>query len=155
MTQKMSKRTIGRVDRIDFPEFELFDLPAKVDTGAYGNSIHCEEWEVTENSSGKTLHFKLQPEGQKFSTSEYIVKPVKSSMGATEKRFVIQTTAIIFATQYVIKMSLTKRSDMKYPVLLGRTLLNGNFIVDTASTNLSFRQKNNPGKAILETPKGN
>ncbi|MEO2061132.1 MAG: peptidase, partial [Mesonia sp.] len=42
MTNK-SKKTIGRVDKADFPELGLNEIAIKIDTGAYTSSIHCED----------------------------------------------------------------------------------------------------------------
>lgn len=141
MAKNTPKNLIGRVDKIDFPEFELFDMPVKIDTGAYGSSIHCHRWEEVHTDAGDFLYFWLEPDGPTFKTKTYTTKVVKSSTGIAEERFVIQTTLVIFAEHHSIHMSLTNRSDMKFPVLLGRTLLSGNFIVDTAYTNLSFKKK--------------
>ena len=33
-------KTIGRVETISILDLELFDLDAKIDTGAYSNSLH-------------------------------------------------------------------------------------------------------------------
>jgi len=34
-------RIIGRKDRADFPMFDMFNVPVKIDSGAYTSSIHC------------------------------------------------------------------------------------------------------------------
>ena len=36
----MPKKTIGRIDKADFPALDLFDIDIKIDTGAYTSSIH-------------------------------------------------------------------------------------------------------------------
>jgi hypothetical protein len=36
-------KTIGRVETISILDLELFDLDAKIDTGAYSNSLHCDD----------------------------------------------------------------------------------------------------------------
>jgi hypothetical protein len=45
---------IGRSDRIDLPELEIFDIEAKVDTGAYGCALHCHHVEIV-HRDGKAI----------------------------------------------------------------------------------------------------
>jgi hypothetical protein len=54
---------------------------------------------------------------------------------------VIETLIVLFGEAFLTEFTLSERGEMKYPVLVGRKLLNRNFIVDTAKTNISFKQK--------------
>ncbi len=141
------KLTIGRIDKADFEEFGLEEIDVKIDTGAYGCAIHCDHIEEIVEKGEKLLRFQLlDPEHPKynhksFTTPNYTVKTVKSSTGVPEERFVINTEINLFDKNFNIRLSLTDRGEMRYPVLLGRTLLNGNFIVDTSKTNVSFKRK--------------
>ena len=51
-------QVLGRYDRIDLPELGLYDLHAKVDTGAYTCSLHCHRAQVV----GGRLEFVLLDE---------------------------------------------------------------------------------------------
>ena len=138
---------IGRVDKADFPELSLINISIKVDTGAYTSSIHCHH--ITEVMIGDEMYIEfelLDPSyakfhGKKFKTKRYKKKSVKNSFGISEERFIIETIIIIFGNEYPIELSLSERSDMKYPILIGRKMLNGRFIVDTSKVNLSYRLK--------------
>ena len=33
---------IGRIERVNFPLWNMKDIEAKIDTGAYTSSIHCQ-----------------------------------------------------------------------------------------------------------------
>ncbi|MEZ4766779.1 MAG: RimK/LysX family protein, partial [Calditrichia bacterium] len=68
-------------------------------------------------------------------------KTVRSSSGHSEDRYFIQTILRIFDENLTVILSLTDRSDMKYPVLIGRKLLQKRFVVDVSRTNLSARGK--------------
>lgn len=146
-TAKKIKKTLGRVDRVDFPDLHLEEIDVKIDTGAYGCSIHCDHIEEVEVEGQKHIRFQLLDpthpnyNHRKFEFSQYKTKIVKSSSGVPEERFVIQTRVLLFNELHSINLSLTNRGEMKYPVLLGRTLLNGKFVVDTSRTNLSFKHK--------------
>lgn len=58
-----------------------------------------------------------------------------------EERYVITTDILIFNKRIKTEFSLSDRSTMKYPILLGRKLLAKRFVVDVAVTNLSFKNK--------------
>ncbi|WP_372641982.1 ATP-dependent zinc protease [Ancylomarina sp.] len=140
-------KIIGRIDKADFPELNLLDIDIKVDTGAYTSSIHCHDVQEIELDGEKFIEFKLldpshtQYNSKIFKVKNYEVKSVKSSFGAVEQRFIVNTKIVIFGKEYSIKLSLSERSDMRIPILLGRRFLNKKFIVDTSSKNLSFKLK--------------
>lgn len=140
-------KVIGRIDKADFPELKLKNISIKVDTGAYTSSIHCHEINEVEINGVKHIKFQLlDPSHSKymdktFTVKNYEVKKVKSSFGETEERFIVNTYIIIFDKEYPIKLSLSERSDMKYPILLGRRFLNKQFVVDTSLKNISYIQK--------------
>lgn len=150
--KKYYMKIIGRVDRVDFPELELKNIDVKVDTGAYTSSIHSHEIKEVELNGIKHIEFRLldsshpKYNSKVFKVKNYKIKSVKSSFGAVEQRYIINTTIVIFETEYPIKFSLSERSDMKYPVLLGRRFLNKKFIVDTSQKNISFKIEKNKKK---------
>lgn len=141
------KRIIGRKEFASFPEFELKQIDVKIDTGAYTSSIHCYHIEEKNLNDKKVLFFKLldpkhkQYNNQIFSTENYRQKIIRSSTGHASKRYIIKTQIELFDQLYPIELSLSERKSMKYPVLIGRKLLNGKFIVDTSKINLTRSSK--------------
>jgi len=141
------KITIGRKDRADFPELFLNDIHLKVDSGAYTSTIHCHHIREINIANEKFIEFQLLDPShtkyreEKFKTKNYKKKRVKNSFGISEQRFVVGTTIILFGEQYPIELSLSERSDMKFPILLGRKLLKNRFIVDVSKYDLSFKAK--------------
>jgi hypothetical protein len=71
----------------------------------------------------------------------YKTKNVKSSSGESQERTFIKTSIVLFRRRIPIELSLTDRSDMRYPVLLGRKLLKRRFVVDVARQLLSYKAK--------------
>lgn len=138
---------IGRVDKLDFPELDLRNIDVKVDTGAYTSSIHSHDIREIEVNGEKYIEFKLLDSSHPkfnnrvFKVKNYELKSVKSSFGDVEQRFVIKTKILIFEQEYPIHLSLSERSDMKFPILLGRRFLNKRFTVDTSLKKLSFKLK--------------
>ncbi|TXD50468.1 MULTISPECIES: ATP-dependent zinc protease [unclassified Polaribacter] len=143
------KIIIGRTDKADFPELSLEEIDVKIDSGAYTSSIHCSNIkEFTENNESLIKFTLLDPEHsfynhKEFRSKNYTSKIVKSSNGISEKRFMIQTEIVIFNTTFPIHFTLSERTDMKFPVLLGRKFLNKKFVIDTAKKNLSNKLKQN------------
>lgn len=141
----MSKKIIGRTDIVNFPDLRLFGLSVKIDTGAYTSSIHCHEIQEIETKRGQSLSFRLlDPEHEQYHDKLFVLKNykkkvVKNSFGEQEERFVIDTNVVLFQKTYPIELSLSNRYSMKFPVLLGRKILD-HFLVDVSKVNLSFTQ---------------
>ena len=138
---------IGRTDQIDFPGLELSDVFVKVDTGALTSSMHCQDVYIKRKGRKTKLHFRLaDPYHPKNEEREYVVddffkKSVKSSNGLSEERYFITTEVVIFGAAIETEFSLTDRGEMKFPVLIGRKLLEGRYIVDVSQKDLSFKEK--------------
>jgi hypothetical protein len=138
------KRIIGRAERVDFPRFGLTGLEAKVDTGARTSSIHCADVRVeTEHEDGsKNISFTLlDPEhpdynGRRFRARHVDTRIVKSSNGEQQERHVVEADIVIAGRVIRTEFTLADREAMSYPVLLGRRLLRGNFIVDVSRKRL-------------------
>lgn len=130
------KITIGRNEKVNFPELELWDIDAKVDTGAYTSSIHCHD--IREDLEKEIIYFKLlDPDHSDYNETElefdaYTKTIVKSSTGIPEKRYKIRTDIQMGTESYKTTFTLTDRGSMKYPVLLGRVVLSKRFIVDVS-----------------------
>ena len=142
----MNKRIIiGRQDVADFPKLHLFELPVKIDSGAYTSSLHCHNIvEFEQNGEKKIKCNFLDPEHEKYHEKEFIFdnfkkRKVKSSNGIVEVRYSITTEITLFNTIYPIELTLTERGSMKFSVLLGRKFLSKKFIINTALKNLSLK----------------
>lgn len=142
----MEKRIIGRIDIAKFPLLKLDAIAVKIDTGAYTSSIHCHEIKIKKDVWGKErLSFRLldpeheQYHGKRFECKTFEKKSIKNSFGEVEERFVIHTQIELFQRIYPIELTLTDRGNMKFPVLLGRKILD-HFLVDVSRTNLSFKE---------------
>jgi|SRR6185437_7152416 len=146
MKKNGDKRVIGRTDKVDLPDFKIKNISVKIDTGAYTSSIHCSSVRLT-GDNNEVLCFKIFDtgedwEGREFETKDFSERDIKNSFGQIEKRFVIKTRIKIFRKSRETEFSLSDRSNMKHPVLLGRKLLrDANLIVDVARFNLSFKYK--------------
>ena len=134
---------------VSFPELDIDAIEAKIDTGAYTSAIHCSNiHEETAPDGTKEIALDLldpshpQYNHKKLKFSEYDLREIKSSFGEVQERYVIRTKIKFFDEEFEEEFSLSDRSDMKYPVLIGRKLLKGRFIVDVSRKNVSQKFKN-------------
>ncbi|MNJ90729.1 hypothetical protein D3C87_83660 [compost metagenome] len=147
--ESVNKRIIGRKDVISFPAFELADVPVKIDSGAYSCSMHCELIEIIEFDNREQLRVVfLDPEipgytGKEVIFSEFKTKTVKSSNGISQERYFVKGTVQLYGESFETVFSLTERTGLRNPVLLGRKLLNKRFLIDTSKTNCSYKYENN------------
>lgn len=142
MPKTAELKIIGRVETVGFPELSLPHLEAKIDTGAYSTALHCHKIWLVEENGQSVLHFDLlDPDHTHYQegiakANTFKKKKVKSSNGRMEERYVIKTKIKIGKKQYRADVSLTDRRKMKYPVLIGRKLLNKKFMVDVSKEHL-------------------
>jgi hypothetical protein len=135
------KIIVGRLEIISILDLELFDLDAKVDTGADSNALHCDHIEIDEKNN--KVSFTLLDEvhesyhGKRMIFPLYKIKRVKSSNGQVELRPSIKVITMFMGKKIKSVISLTNRADMKYPMLIGRRFLNERFLVDVSQEYLS------------------
>lgn len=140
---------VGRRELVDFPRFQLWGVEAKVDTGAYTGAIHCSNIHVETDAQGKRrLHVQLldpshpSSDGSPMQFEEFMLRDIRSSNGEVQERYVIRACVRLFGEDFDTEFSLSDRSDMRYPVLLGRVLLRqARLVVDVARRNLSHKNQ--------------
>jgi hypothetical protein len=145
VTKSRKKKIIGRREKVSFPELGIKYIDAKIDTGAYSSVLHCHHINVYEFEGEWFVKFSpLDPEHPEYAKKEFnfpvfAQKTIKNSFGESENRYFIKTKISLFKTRYPIELSLTDRSSMDFPVLIGRKLLHGRFLVNVSRTNQSYK----------------
>jgi len=139
----MIRKTIGRVDKIDFPKLDLYNIDVKIDTGAYTSAIHCSQIIVDGNSLKCTFYSKGHPNfsGKEVIFENFTKTNVKSSNGFKENRFKVKSEVVFFGKTYKINLTLSTREEMRFPVLIGRQFLKRKFLVDVDQENISHNLK--------------
>lgn len=144
----VEKKILGRKDLVSFPGFELENVPVKIDSGAYSSSMHCQSIEVVEFGEKEQLRVVFLDSGISGYTGKEVIfddfktKIVKSSNGIAQERFFVKGTVRLFGKTYETVFSLTERTGLRNPILLGRRLLNKRFLIDTSKTNCSYKYEN-------------
>lgn len=133
LTKKNNLKLIGRREFVDFPLLGVFKIEAKIDTGAYTSSIHCSEIYIKTENTKPVLYFVVFSNdlNQKMHRIEdFSLKKIKNSFGEMEERYIIKTLIKIGSKKIKTTVSLSDRANMRYPVLIGRKLVKGKFIID-------------------------
>jgi len=148
MKSKVGEKTIiGRREKANLPQFGLNHVDVKVDSGAYTSSIHVSSCKEVEMEGAILLEVIFLDENhsafdnEKHYFQEYRIKKVKSSNGHEQLRYFIKCTIELLGRKIKTEFSLTERKGMRYPILLGRKLLNKRFIIDTSLVNVSKKTK--------------
>ncbi len=145
------KGVIGRNELIGFPKYELTHVPAKVDTGAYRSAIHATN--IVEKNGVLTFtildgHVQSPELRQTISTDKYRKVRVTNSFGVREERYEVKLRIKLGHRVFNASFSLADRSRNAFPVLIGREMLNGRFIVDTSVVRVKRSQLALPKDAI-------
>jgi hypothetical protein len=132
--------TIGWLEHVEFPEWGVEKLIAKIDTGARTSSIHAEN--ITEREDGQIEFDVVTRIGAQdrwvHVTCPYIRKTnVRSSSGRAQIRYVVRTTLAIGGIKKIVEITLSSRKKMLRRVLVGRTTLTGTFVVDVSQVHLA------------------
>jgi len=106
-----------------------FKVPARVDTGAATTSLDARNIRV----KGSMVSFTLPPRFGGSTITAPIVdwKYVRTSK-SREKRPVVEMELCIASIKLRARVNLNDRSHMRYPMIIGRNVITGNFLVDTS-----------------------
>lgn len=135
-------KTIGWKETVDLPDLGLYDVPAKVDTGARTSVIHCNDIQLIKK--GRKEYVEFRPLDDRFGAPQthhllpfHSERKIRNSFGQEENRIVIYTQIQLFNEIHTIELSLRDRSGMEFPMLLGRSFIRRKFLVDVSLANLS------------------
>lgn len=133
---------IGALEKVSLPDLELYDLDAKIDTGADSSALHCDHITVENGIVTFALLDEVHPayNGKTFSLPVVREKRVRSSNGIPSKRVFIETVITIGQVTKKTRISLTDRSDLKHPMLIGKRYLSGHFLVDVSRSYIGMEK---------------
>ncbi|NRD74105.1 ATP-dependent zinc protease [Shewanella sp. VB17] len=140
-----NKLIVGCLEICHLPELSIVDLQVRIDTGAKTSSLHVDNI-VRFNQSGKPwVSFDIHPDI--YEVEDIIqckaklcdTRRIKSSNGAVEERYIIETMLALGNASWPIQLSLTNRADMSYLMLLGREAMADKVLVDPSQNYLTDR----------------
>lgn len=129
-------KTVGRLLQVKLPLLGVESLTAKVDTGAFSGSLHATAIKVIKTDNGKILQFVPHGKKEAITVDSFHKRNVTSSNGQAATRYAFETEIEILGKNYPITITLSNRSSMKYPMLVGRKFLSRHgFLVDVTINN--------------------
>lgn len=132
MADIKNRTVIGQSEYVDIVDLGLTRVPARIDTGARTSAI----WASDIKEENGELRFKLFGQDSEFYTGkelvfkDYEMREVTPSNGITEERYMIKVRVKLSDRKIMSRITLANRSTQKYPVLIGRNVLRGKYIVD-------------------------
>ena len=116
-------------------------FPARIDTGAESCSLHVEKLEIENESSkrldnvDKKIRFLVKQGGKSKWVEAKVadairVKSAALSSGKFDRRYKVRLTLEWNGFRKEVLVTLNDRTDMAYPLLIGRNFLRGDFLVD-------------------------
>lgn len=130
------KKIIGAQEWCCLPDLNVSAIKARVDSGAKISSIHATNIETFTRNQTQWIRFNLHPLQRSTHATITCEAPVadrrviKSSNGACEERYIINTPITLQGQTWNIDLSLTNREGMNFRMLLGREAMIGRLLVD-------------------------
>ena len=121
---------------MDLPDLGISRILARIDTGAATSALHVENLEEFKEKNRNWVRFSLRPDIHNTAYSVQITarikgrKKIKNTSATAERRSVIETTLELANRSWKINLTLTDRSGMNYPLLIGREAMAGRIMVD-------------------------
>jgi hypothetical protein len=136
MTRSDKLTILGWREWLALPELGLPYIKAKIDTGARTSALHAFSVEAFMADGVRRVRFGIHPlqkrtDVERFCEAEVADERwVTDSGGHKEKRLVIVTPVKMGDRLWPIEMTLTNRDTMGFRMLLGRTAMQGRFLVN-------------------------
>lgn len=134
---------VGWCEVVALPELGV-KLRAKIDTGARSCALHVSSMqEIGFDDDGNVLmdiavpDARAKPRSLRVVVAEYA--HVKDSSGRVSRRPVIETLLSLGGRAWRVRVTLTDRGDMRFPMLVGRTALTADMRVDPSRRYLARR----------------
>jgi hypothetical protein len=139
-------QVIGWLEHVDFVDWGLRRVKAKIDTGARTSALGVMSYELRDEPTGtKTASFRLALDRRHPERIKDIVAPVVrmvivcNSSGMREQRPLVETSLRIGSITKRVRLTITNRAGMRFGMIVGRKALEGDFMVDVAKKYLLKR----------------
>jgi len=143
---------LGWREWVSLPDWSVPHMKAKVDTGARTSSLHAFGLEHFERDGDTWARFDVHP-WQRSAADDMTVeakvieqREIKSSSGDAETRSVVSAVVGIAGVATTIELTLARRDQMGFRMLLGRQAIRGRFLVDPGRSYIGGR----PPRAVRQ-----
>ena len=128
---------IGWKERVHFPDWGVRRVRVKIDTGARTSALGADFYNLAEDPVlGRVVELTITFDRKRPDRQTSIRAPmlgqtvVCNSSGMTEQRPVIETQIRLGPVTKLVRFTIANRSRMRFPVILGRRALAGDFLID-------------------------
>jgi hypothetical protein len=132
---------------VSMPELGVDWIKAKLDTGARTSALHAFDLEELERDGQPWVRFSVHP-WQRSAKDAVVaelpvhdVRTVRSSSGHVQERYVVMMAIRIGTRRIRTEVTLTRRDEMGFRLLVGREALRQGFVVDASHSYLGGRPK--------------
>ena len=131
--------SIGWREWIYLPKFDDFAIKAKVDTGARTSALHATQIKEYDNNGKKLVSFRLHQSNKHIDISTQLIRYLKitCSFGDSEIRPLIRLKIRLGERSWFTEVTLTKRTRMTYPMLIGRNTLMKKYLIHSHKSYLT------------------
>lgn len=140
---------LGWREWASLPDIGINLIECKVDTGARTSALHAYYVEPFDKNGIRYVRFGIHPNQGDTATEQHCEaevldrRVVSDSGGHKEERYVIRTSIILGKHNWPIEITLTNRDTMRFRMLLGRTAIAENFVVDSGAKRLAGKPSKN------------
>jgi hypothetical protein len=120
--------TVGWCETVALPELGVARLAAKIDTGARTSALHA---------AFRVIGDEVELRHRRVPLRGWLT--IRDSGGHAERRPVIETMLALGKVVRRVRLTLTHRGDMRFPMLVGRSALGPGVMVDPSRKNLLRR----------------
>lgn len=148
--------TAGWREWVGLPDLGIAHVKAKLDTGARTSALHAFEIEELRRDGADWVRFEVHPWQRSKADARVVEWPVhdrrlvRSSTGHEQERIVIRTALAMLGTPVTTEITLARRDEMGFRMLVGREALRQGFVVDAAHSYLGGR----PDRAVRQRNRG-
>ena len=149
---------LGWREWVALPELGVARIRCKVDTGARTSALHAFYVEEFTAQGIAMVRFGMHPVQGKTEHEVHCEarileqRKVTDSGGHTETRYVIKTPVIVGDAIWHVEITLTNRDTMRYRMLLGRSAIADNYLVDSARSHLAGKPSKTPSQHPVQSP---
>ena len=129
---------IGWKELVDFPEWGLRRVKVKIDTGARTSALGVLSYDLIQTEAGLVARLRLAVYRRYPDRVAEVAVPVlgmvvvSNSAGLREQRPLIETALRLGPVCKRVLLTVTNRAGMRFPMILGRKALEGDFVVDVS-----------------------
>jgi hypothetical protein len=141
----LSYTLAGWREWVSLPDAGVEWIKAKLDTGARTSAIHAFDLEGFERDGVDMVRYSVHP-WQATDEDAVVVestvldrREVRSSSGHVEERYVVPMAITLVGRTVSVEMSLSRRDEMGFRMLVGREALRQGFVVDPGRSYLGDR----------------